>query len=425
MLSDMEKTETIIQIQQLSKQYRLGQKVVFDTLRERLSHIYRKHPDHFSEQKVVQALKDFNLNINKGEVLGIIGFNGSGKSTLLKVISRITPPSTGEIRIRGSVSSLLDIGLGFHPDLTGRENIYLNGAILGMKRGEITTKFADIVAFSGIDEKFLDTPVKRYSSGMFVRLAFSIAAHLDSDLLLIDEVLAVGDFEFQKKCLDKIDDITISKRTVLFVSHNLAAIERLCHRTIVINAGEKVFDGETSEAIEHFYNLHKRQTVPDNLLSPDIIRSGNGDVKFKKIQILDEDLNLKPEVSTGDNFTIKIDLDVQQKILNPRIAVYVKSNLGQTLFRLYNIDSPQCLGCIEKHASIYCSIKNIPLLPGNYYLNLWIADQFNTHDFVEHAYNLIIWKSARLSTLNTPESGYPGNVFVEHKWKMDTSSIQN
>jgi len=170
----MEKTEAIIQIQQLSKQYRLGQKVVFDTLREKLSHIFREHPHHFSEQKVVQALQNFNLNVNKGEVLGIIGFNGSGKSTLLKVISRITPPSKGEIRIQGSVSSLLDIGLGFHPDLTGRENIFLNGAILGMKRGEIAIKFTDIVAFSGIDEKFLDTPVKRYSSGMFVRLAFSI-----------------------------------------------------------------------------------------------------------------------------------------------------------------------------------------------------------------------------------------------------------
>jgi len=413
----MEKTEAIIQIQQLSKQYRLGQKVVFDTLRERLSHILRKHPDHFSEQKVVQALQNIDLKVYPGEVLGIIGFNGSGKSTLLKLISRITPPSSGEIHIQGNVSSLLDIGLGFHPDLTGRENIYLNGAILGMKRGEITTKFANIVAFSGIGEKFLDTPVKRYSSGMFVRLAFSIAAHLDSDILLIDEVLAVGDFEFQKKCLDKIDDITISKRTVLFVSHNLAAIERLCHRTIVINAGKKVFDGETSKAIEHYYNLHKRQTVPDNLLSPDIIRSGNGDVKFKKIQILDDDLTLKPEIFTGSNFTIKIDLVVQQRILNPKIAVYVKNNLGQTLFRLYNIDSQQYLGCIERNTSIYCSIKNIPLLPGNYYLNLWIADQFETHDFVEHAYGLVIQEKSQSSINKTHNTKYAGNVFVEYKWK--------
>jgi len=418
MLSDMEKTETIIQIQQLSKQYRLGQKVVFDTLRERLSHIFRKHPDHFSEHKVVQALQNFNLNVNKGEVLGIIGFNGSGKSTLLKVISRITPPSTGEIRIRGSVSSLLDIGLGFHPDLTGRENIYLNGAILGMKRGEITTKFADIVAFSGISEKFLDTPVKRYSSGMFVRLAFSIAAHLDSDILLIDEVLAVGDFEFQKKCLDKIDDITSSKRTVLFVSHNLAAIERLCHRTIVINAGEKIFDGETSKAIENYYNLHKCQTIPDNLLSPDIIRSGNGDVKFKLIQILDEDLNLKPEISTGDNFTIKLDLDVQRPIKNPRIAITVKNKLGQTLFQLFNKTSQHDFGEIKMNTSILCYIKYIPLLPGIYYLNLWIADQFKTHDFIEHAYDLVIQEKVRTSNNQIPDTQYAGNVFVKHEWKL-------
>ncbi len=423
MLSNMEKPETIIHIEHLSKQYRLGQKIVFDTMRDRIIGLFRK--DHnitisSDKNKVIQALEDFNLTVNSGEVLGIIGFNGSGKSTLLKLISRITPPSAGEIHIQGTVSSLLDIGLGFHPDLTGRENIYLNGAILGMKRSEIKTKFADIVAFSGIDEKFLDTPVKRYSSGMYVRLAFSIAAHLDSDILLIDEVLAVGDYEFQKKCLDKIDNITQSKRTVLFVSHNLAAIERLCTRTIVINAGKKVFDGKTSEAIEHYYNLHKRQSVPDNLLSPDIIRSGNGDVKFKKIQILDEDLNLKPDVSTGDNFTIKIDLDVQQRILNPKIAVYVKNNLGQTLFRLYNIDSQQCLGCIENHISIYCHIKSIPLLPGNYYLNLWIADQFEVHDFIEHAYDLVIHENEKVSS-NKISDTHAGNVFVKHEWDIRSS----
>lgn len=409
----------VIQIQNLSKQYRLGQKVAFDTLRDRLgTFLHKNPPPQLADQKVVRALRNLNLEVYPGEVLGIIGFNGSGKSTLLKLISRITPPTGGEIKIRGSVSSLLDIGLGFHPDLTGRENIFLNGAILGMKRTEIKAKFDDIVEFSGIDSKFLDTPVKRYSSGMYVRLAFSIAAYLDSDILLIDEVLAVGDYEFQKKCLDKIDDVTSSKRTVLFVSHNLAAIERLCHRTIVIDKGKKVFDGNTSEAINHYYGLHKRQTLPENLLSPDVFRSGSGDVEFKKIETLDELMNPKSEIVTNDNFVIKLDLNVQKPVQNPRIAIYIKNNLGHTLFRLYNIDSQQCIGCIENHTSIYCHIKNIPLLPGNYYLNLWIADQFQTHDFVEHAYDLVIQENNKIISSKIPGTRYAGNVFVEYNWKI-------
>ena len=415
----MEKPASVIRIQNLSKQYRLGQKVVFDTLCERLSSIL--HKDYYKlnpsvERKVIRALENFDLKVYPGEVLGIIGFNGSGKSTLLKLISRITPPDAGKIQIQGSVSSLLDIGLGFHPDLTGRENIYLNGAILGMKHSEIINKFDDIVAFSGIEEKFLDTPVKRYSSGMYVRLAFSIAAHLDSDILLIDEVLAVGDYEFQKKCLDKIDDITKSKRTVLFVSHNLSAIERLCERTIVINAGKKVFDGPTSDAIEYYYGLHKRQTLPENLLSKEIVRSGSGLAKFAKVEILDQKHNLKSEIHTGDNFVIKLDLQVQQPITNPRIAITVKNKLGQTLFQLYNIESNQCMGCIEKNTSIFCNIKNIPLLPGNYYLDLWIADQFIAHDIIEHAFDLVIQENDQVSSKKLPATRHAGNVYIEHEW---------
>ncbi|RKY57951.1 MAG: ABC transporter ATP-binding protein, partial [Candidatus Neomarinimicrobiota bacterium] len=343
----MNNSMPIIQITNLSKQYRLGQKVTFDTLRERLTGFFKKETKPIPEntdKKVVVALNNIDLDVNAGEVLGIIGLNGAGKSTLLKLISRITPPDIGEIRINGTVSSLLDVGIGFHPDLTGRENIYLNGAILGMKRSEITAKFDDIVSFSGIEERFLDTPVKRYSSGMFVRLAFSIAAHLDSDILLIDEVLAVGDYEFQKKCLDKIDNITRSRRTVLFVSHNLVAIERLCNRTIVINQGEKVFDGKTADAIEHYYSLHKRQANPDNLLDAGIARTGTGTVKFAQVRFLDETLQPKTEIAPGDNFTIRLDLDVRKPVHHPRIAITIKNRLGQTLAQLYSKDSQQDFG---------------------------------------------------------------------------------
>lgn len=422
---NMQKPEAVIQIHNLSKQYRLGQKVAFDTLRERIAGLFHKSRGSLNppnEQKLIRALQNFDLTVYSGEVLGIIGFNGSGKSTLLKLISRITPPDAGEILIRGSVSSLLDIGLGFHPDLTGRENIYLNGAILGMKRAEIQAKFADIVAFSGIDEKFLDTPVKRFSSGMFVRLAFSIAAHLDSDILLIDEVLAVGDYEFQKKCLDKIDNITKSRRTVLFVSHNLTAIERLCNRTIVINAGKKVFDGRTPDAIEHYYNLHRRQTLPENLLAPEIVRSGSGLAKFAQVRILDEQMQRKSEIATGDNFIIRLDLDVQKPIKNPRIAITVKNRLGQTLFQCYSKDSKQNIGDINKNTTVFCHIKNIPLVPGNYYLNLWLADQFQTHDLVEHACDLVIRENDRVSNNKTPNIRYAGSVFVEHAWHLSRNA---
>lgn len=411
----------IIQITNLSKQYRLGQKVTFDTLRERLTGFFKKETKPIPEntdKKVVVALNNIDLDVNAGEVLGIIGLNGGGKSTLLKLISRITPPDIGEIRINGTVSSLLDVGIGFHPDLTGRENIYLNGAILGMKRSEITAKFDDIVSFSGIEERFLDTPVKRYSSGMFVRLAFSIAAHLDSDILLIDEVLAVGDYEFQKKCLDKIDNITRSRRTVLFVSHNLVAIERLCNRTIVINQGEKVFDGKTADAIEHYYSLHKRQANPDNLLDAGIARTGTGTVKFAQVRFLDETLQPKTEIAPGDNFTIQLDLDVRKPVHHPRVAITIKNRLGQTLTQLYSKDLQHDFGKIEKNTSIFCHVKNIPLNPGNYYLDLWIADRFEALDYVEHACDLVIREKTRVSSGEIHGEQCKGNIFVEHGWKL-------
>ena len=407
----------VIQIQNLSKQYRLGQKVAFDTLRDRLGAFLHKNPlPLLTDQKVVRALRNLDLEVYPGEVLGIIGFNGSGKSTLLKLISRITPPTAGEIKIRGGVSSLLDVGLGFHPDLTGRENIFLNGAILGMKRTEIKAKFDDIVTFSGIEPKFLDTPVKRYSSGMYVRLAFSIAAHLDSDILLIDEVLAVGDYEFQKKCLDKIDNITQSRRTVLFVSHNLAAIERLCDRTIVIDKGQKVFDGKTAEAIEHYYSLHKRQANPDNLLDPGIVRTGTGAVRFAGVQIIDKQMQPKTEIAPDEEITIQLDLDVQKPVNHLRIAIIIKNRLGQTLAQLYSKDSRHDFGTIEKNTSILCHINHIPLNPGNYYLDLWIADRVEVLDFVEHACDLVIREKTRVSNDEISEMQHSGNVFVECKW---------
>ncbi len=241
------KIEPIIKIENLGKKYMIGAKERYYSLRDSFTNIFKKK----QSKKEFWALKNINLEIKKGEILGIIGTNGSGKSTLLKVISRITPPTTGRVGIKGKVAALLEIGTGFHQELTGRENIFLSAAILGMSRTEITEKFDQIVEFSEISQ-FLDTPVKRYSSGMYVRLAFSIAAHLDPDILIIDEVLAVGDINFQKKCLGRMSEIGQSDRTVLFVSHNMMAVKSLCGRAIWLDKGKIIMDGKAEEVVDQY-----------------------------------------------------------------------------------------------------------------------------------------------------------------------------
>jgi len=243
-----------IKVENLSKKYIIGHGQS-GTLRETLSNIWRTtFGGKRADEEEFWALKDLNFEIKRGEAVGVIGRNGAGKSTLLKLLSRITHPTTGKITMNGRVSSLLEVGTGFHPELTGRENIYLNGTILGMSRKEVKTKFDEIVDFSGI-EKFLDTPVKRYSSGMYVRLAFAVAANLEPEILIIDEVLAVGDAEFQKKCLGKMGEVTKAGRTVLFVSHNMQAVRNLCHTGILLENGKIKQIGKVDTIIDTYFNL--------------------------------------------------------------------------------------------------------------------------------------------------------------------------
>jgi lipopolysaccharide transport system ATP-binding protein len=252
---------TVIAARGLAKQYMLGQhQAAYGTLRESLAHVGRRFTgrEHTAEAEKVWALRDVTFDVQQGEVLGIVGRNGAGKSTLLKVLTRITSPSAGRVEIRGRVGSLLEVGTGFHPELTGRENIYLNGAILGMKRREIEQRFDAIVEFSGV-ERFMDTPVKRYSSGMYVRLAFAVAAHLEPEILLVDEVLSVGDAEFQRRCLGRMEELGSSGRTVIFVSHQLSAIAHLCDRAIQIDAGRVVGDGRAADVIANY--LHQTHSA--------------------------------------------------------------------------------------------------------------------------------------------------------------------
>lgn len=330
-------SETVIQIKEIGKKYNINhQQGVYITLREVIMSTL-KSPLKFLKKKVKQvvgidqkeefwALSDINLNVQRGEIIGIIGPNGAGKSTLLKILSQITPPTTGEIMIRGSVGSLLEVGTGFHPELTGRENIFLNGAILGMTSKETARKFDEIVEFSGI-KKFLDTPVKYYSSGMYVRLAFSVAAHMEPDILIVDEVLAVGDAEFQKKCLGKMNDITKSSgRTIIFVSHNLDAIERLCTRTVLLKKGKIIKYGETSEVISYYLNT---ESVLNSVVK---YPEKKTDGQITKVSILDTNNKPKARIPVGEAFTVEIELEVRKQLDNKMLFLYFSHHEELLLF---------------------------------------------------------------------------------------------
>jgi lipopolysaccharide transport system ATP-binding protein len=280
-------SEIAVRVEKLGKRYSLGHRKSGDlrqTFRQTLKNIFNRQPSMNGD---FWALKDVNLEIKRGEVVGIIGRNGAGKSTLLKILSRITDPTTGRFEINGRVSSLLEVGTGFHMELTGRENIFLNGTILGMRRAEIKHKFDEIVAFSGV-ESFIDIPVKHYSSGMKVRLAFSVAAHLEPEILIVDEVLAVGDLEFQKKCLGKMDEVSKAEgRTILFVSHNLAAVSQLCESGILLKSGALVEFGDVDSVIHNYITYSKEVRGNDLLLNSDI-RKGSGIFRVEKIRLLNE-----------------------------------------------------------------------------------------------------------------------------------------
>jgi lipopolysaccharide transport system ATP-binding protein len=318
------------------------------------------------------ALKDVSLQIQQGDVVGIIGRNGAGKSTLLKILSRITVPTEGRIRIDGRIVSLLEVGTGFHQDLTGRENIFLNGAILGMTRAEITRKFDEIVEFSGVEE-FLDTPVKRYSSGMYVRLAFAVAAHLEPEILIIDEVLAVGDAAFQKKCLGKMGSFAQSGRTVLFVSHNMEAIRSLCRRCIWMKDGRVHKDGPTDEIVEEYFNsVSTEQSF--SCSNPDY------GLTVTKVLLRNDRGEETNQFCPGEDLSVEISYDAQKRIEKPIIALGVLGLSGScfTANMLLDGNRPAVLNGAGK---LTCTFKSIPLLPQNYTVKMIIRSE-NVKDLI-------------------------------------------
>lgn len=389
-------SEVAVKIENVSKEYRLGA-IGGTTLRDDLQRLWAKllkkeDPTTKIGTKNVKlnekflALDNISLQVNKGEAVGIIGHNGAGKSTLLKLLSRVTAPTKGTISFNGKIASMLEVGTGFHPELTGRENVYMNGAILGMTKEEITKKFDEIVAFAEM-EKFIDTPVKRYSSGMYVKLAFAVAAHLDSEILIMDEVLAVGDMKFQQKCLGKMNDAANREgRTVLYVSHNMNTIRQLCSRCIVLDHGKIIFDGEVEKAIQLYIKHNMDYTTSKNyedVQTPSWIT--RNDVKLISAEYVDKkNCSFESEEPLRIRLRWKNNCDINN--LNARFVVYSSDDTRVCASFAYNFYS----GKADDISQAVFSINVSALAPGDYqcYYVLFIANEFGTHIDVEYVRGL-------------------------------------
>lgn len=409
----------ILKAENISKQYRLGL-VGTGTISHDLNRWWasvRGKEDPFlkvgsvndrstkADSDYVWALRDINFEVRKGEVLGIIGKNGAGKSTLLKILSRVTGPTTGEIKTKGRIASLLEVGTGFHPELTGRENIYLNGAILGMSKAEIKAKEQEIIEFSGC-ERYIDTPVKRYSSGMRVRLAFAVAAHLEPDILVVDEVLAVGDAEFQKKAIGKMQDISRGGgRTVLFVSHNMVSILNLCSRVICMEYGQIIADGPTEETIDFYLNQHIDKTVNKTFENID----SNKEISIRKFEITSK-------VKTGNEFSFEITIHSKIEVII-QLAFTISTVEAQPIYQIYSGHVGESFKMNLGDNKVKVVVDALPLVHGSYLGNLWVGTSSLTYDFQKEVINLEVQEgSIRHDGPISSKNGYP--IIENANWKV-------
>lgn len=419
-----------IQVNGISKAYRIGvEEVKHDTLGSALVSFFKKPLRNlkrlkglskfngFESKDIYWANKDITFNVKKGEVLGIIGKNGAGKSTLLKILSKITDPTEGQILIKGKVASLLEVGTGFNPELTGRENVYLNGTILGMTKKEIDSKFNEIVEFSGIP-KFIDTPVKRYSSGMKVRLAFSVAAFLEPDILIIDEVLAVGDAEFQKKCLGKMKDISGNNgRTVLFVSHDLAAVKSLCSRVVLLNQGRLVMDSTPEIAIDNYLSLGI-QNFRDGAVD---ISKSNGDKRFviQEIGLYNEKYELIQIAYTGQDIKLILRYIINEPGPDPIVIIRIKDNIERILFTCLSRNSYSgTMKLKSEGGKIMCNIPKLPLLPGVYKMDILLKYGHEITFDLENAFEIQVEKGDFFNTGKLNNDLLNG-LIIYHNWLVD------
>lgn len=403
----------IICVEGLGKEYRIGvkgpsYKTIRETLMDAAVSPFRRlngssRSDFGNAGSCIWALKDVSFEVETGEVLGIIGRNGAGKSTLLKILSRITEPTEGRIEMRGRVASLLEVGTGFHGELTGRENVYLNGTIMGMRKAEIDRKFDEIIAFAEL-EKFVDTPAKRYSTGMYLRLAFAVAAHLDPEILVVDEVLAVGDAGFQTKCLGKMKEMREGKRTVLFVSHNMVAVMQLCTKAMWLDAGKIRAAGNPNEVtglyLDSTITGRNEQAIPR-------MTKGDGTVELRSYRVLNKDLRERPLPTTGEDLFIDVIVRAKERIQNPAfgIAIY---NAQQTLLTKINTRqmgiSPSPLPAGE--STLRIRLSKVPYLPGHYGATVWAMNpQGHLYAYVENAIQFELWQRPLYGTRQ-----------VDHRW---------
>ena len=420
---------TVIQVSRLSKVYRLGV-IGGGTLRGDLNRWLarlRGKPDPYSKVGAAHprrqegdrfwALRDVNFAVRQGEILGIIGRNGAGKSTLLKILSRVTAPTEGRIGIRGRIASLLEVGTGFHPELTGRENIFLNGAILGMTKVEIRRKLDEIVAFSEC-QQFIDTPVKRYSSGMYVRLAFAVAAHLEPEILVVDEVLAVGDVGFQKKCLGKMQDVAGAGRTVLFVSHNMQAVRSLCTRCLLLQDGALVMDDTPNAAVNRYQDDARRMEIGSETSTGDErLRRGSGSVRFSSIALEDRAGVARFEFELGETIRFRLPYKVNRAVDNLSTAVLLRSGAANecvTSVRFRLSERPLKAGV---SGEVLIELPDTPLRPGEYSLYFWLGDALgNPFDVVDGlSAPLVITTQKTFEDLGYNPAHVPGFFSVESR----------
>ncbi len=414
----------VIRVENLGKQYQIGALGTRHTnFREALAGMVssplrrlRRLAGRAHESERFWALKDLSFDVQQGEVVGIIGRNGAGKSTLLKILSQITEPTEGRVELIGRVGSLLEVGTGFHPELTGRENVYLNGAILGMSRREIARQFDEIVAFAEI-EKFLDTPVKRYSSGMYMRLAFAVAAHLEPEILIVDEVLAVGDAAFQKKCLGKMSDVAHHGRTVLFVSHNMAAVQNLCTRCLLLDQGAIVADTDPTTATSKYLESNFQSGgIPVGQRTD---RRGSGQARLVEIRLLNDEGQPASIVPMGVDWNVEFTYDCATEIPHPELRLFVTSSQGQRISRISSFNSQGELPAFSGLVKLNCRISQMNLLPGLYYLSVRIASQLgDTIDFVESALPIEVAAADRHGTGRVDDARHAPCYFPA-TWSVD------
>ncbi|MEE1884699.1 ABC transporter ATP-binding protein [Pedobacter flavus] len=424
----------VIKVENLSKAYQLGQfntGTISNDLK-RWWALKRGKEDPFlmvgetndrtkaGTSNVVWSLKDINFELNQGDTVGIIGRNGAGKSTLLKVLSQITSPTTGSVKIKGRIASLLEVGTGFHPELSGRENIFLNGAILGMSKREIASKFDEIVDFSGV-ERYLDTPVKRYSSGMYVRLAFAVAAHLESEILIVDEVLAVGDAEFQKKCLGKMNQLgNETGRTIVFVSHNMTSIKALCKRSMYLKYGQLVNFGETTDIISEYLKDSGEVGSKSGIIPPNLSLHGTGEAKFTSLRAMDASGLSKQEFSFADKITVEVELDVNIDLKDVLIGVHLLNVYGEKIamdvmdknYKPYSLDKGKY--------KITINSEDL-LMPGDYSFALSISHFYSGADidFIESFASFRIVRESANNEINYPWPTIHGYYRPLSSWKTE------